>query len=312
MSALVVERPGLLTTVQDRGRWGRQHLGIPVGGWMDHFSARLANRLVGNPDGEAVLEVTAIGPTLFVDGALTVAVAGAEFEVEVGPRTAVPPFVDVVSDGARIRFGHRLRGGRAYLAVAGGLDVPVTLGSRSTDLRAHFGGHAGRHLKTGDRLEVGPARTPGEVRPRSLASPDWLSCRILRLLPSPEDDRWSRAAGRALCSDSWIVSPESDRMGYRLIGSARLMDAPGSLSSHPVVTGAVQIPPGGIPILLMADRQTTGGYPVAGIVAAADLPIAAQLLPGDTCRFEPASLAAADVARRALERALDDMVGRVG
>ncbi len=155
MSTLVVERPGLLTTVQDQGRWGSQHLGVPVSGWMDDWSARLANRLVGNADGDALLEVTWLGPTLRAEGPMSIAIAGAVFDVTVGGYRTRTPLACPVADGATIEFGERQRGTRAYLAVSGGVAVAPVLGSRSTDIRSGLGGLDGRRLQKGDRLPVG-------------------------------------------------------------------------------------------------------------------------------------------------------------
>ncbi len=297
MSALLIRAAGLLTTVQDLGRWGHQAYGVPVAGAMDTESHRIANALVGNEPGAATLEVTLSGPVLEADGPLTIAVAGADIDVSVGSRVEHPPLVARVGDGERIAFGRRHAGARAYLAVAGGIDTPVVLGSRGADLRGGFPGLAGRPLRAGDRLPVGAAAgRPGRVAAAPLCRrPSPGGGAVLRVLPGPH-------AGRdglfdRLCAGAFSVSQRSDRMGYRLEG--RSIEAPpaGDLLSMPTASGTVQVLPEGTPILLMADRQTTGGYAQAGVLITADLPVAAQLAPGDHLRFEPCTR---HVALRAL------------
>jgi biotin-dependent carboxylase-like uncharacterized protein len=308
MSTVLVDRPGLLTTVQDGGRWGLQHIGVSVSGWMDEWSARLANRLVGNADEAAVLEVTWIGPLLRVSAPTTVAITGAAFEVRVDDEALRSPLVRPVRAGAAIAFGRRVSGTRAYVAFGGGVGVPPVLGSRSTDVRAGLGGVEGRRLQEGDRLALGAM--PAAV-PRSAGLPDlaWLWRRTLRVLPGP--DAAEEEAARYLVGNDWRVGSASDRTGYRLEGDRPLPPADGERPSQPVVMGAIQAPPGGGPLLLMADRQTTGGYAIVAVVASADLPIAGQLGPGDACRFARCSMDEAEAAADARERALDAMAERV-
>lgn len=305
MSALLVERPGLLSTVQDGGRQGYRHLGVSVSGWMDGWSARLANRLAGNPDGLAVLEITWTGPALRAEGALAIAVAGAAFDLDVGGVRMRSPCVAVLAPGAEIVFGARRRGARAYLAVQGGIDVPEVLGSRATDRRAALGGLEGRRLRRGDRLAAGaPRGDVGDVRVRELDLPGWIGRCELRVLPGPGLDEASARAFTALLEGRYGVAPESDRTGYRLNGT-RLPAVSASGVSVPVVPGVVQAPPAGAPLLLMSDCQTTGGYATAAVVVTADLPLAGQLGPGDECRFVSCDLPWADQAADERERALD-------
>jgi len=312
MSALVVERPGLLTTVQDQGRWRMQHLGVPVSGWMDDWSARLANRLVGNEDGEALLEVTWLGPALRAQGALSIAIAGAVFDVTIGGYRARTPLVCPVADGATIEFGERHRGTRAYLAVSGGIAVSPVLGSRSTDIRSGLGGLEGRRLQKGDRLPTGGAPSAVVDSVRSVASPSWLGEEpALRVLPGPDESSTAREYFLCLCDARYRLASASDRTGYRLMADRPLPEAEAMLVSQPVVTGAIQLPPGGSPLLLMADRQTTGGYTIVAVVAAADLPLAGQLGPGDSCRFVPCEWEEARLAAVDRERALDEMAPRI-
>jgi antagonist of KipI len=311
MSTLLVERPGLLTTVQDRGRWGMQHLGVPVSGWMDDWSARLANRLVGNDDSEALLEVTWLGPTLRAEGPISIAIAGAVFDVTIGGYRARTPLVCPVADGAAIEFGERHRGTRAYLAVSGGIAVSCVLGSRSTDIRSGLGGLDGRRLQIGDRLPAGAASAVVDSL-RSVASPSWLGEEpALRVLPGPDESSAAREYFLCLCDARYRLASASDRTGYRLMADRPLPDTEAMLVSQPVVTGAIQLPPGGSPLLLMADRQTTGGYTIVAVVTAADLPLAGQLGPGDSCRFVPCEWKQARLASVDRERELDEMAPRI-
>jgi antagonist of KipI len=312
MSTLLVERPGLLTTVQDQGRWGAQHLGVPVSGWMDDWSARLANRLVGNADGEALLEVTWLGPTLRAEGPMSIAIAGAVFDVTVGGYRTRTPLACPVADGAAIEFGERQRGTRAYLAVSGGIAVTPVLGSRSTDIRSGLGGLDGRRLQKGDRLPVGATSHVVDSL-RNLAPPAWIGEEPeLKVLGASDDSPVARELFLRLCDAHYRLAAASDRTGYRLMADRPLPEAEATMLSQPVVTGAIQLPPGGSPLLLMADRQTTGGYTIVAVVTAADLPLAGQLGPGDPCRFLPCEWEQARVAAADRARSLDEMAPRIG
>ncbi len=306
MTALVVERPGLLTTVQDAGRRGGQHLGVPVSGWMDPCAAAMALALAGAPPDAALLEITAIGPMLRVEGTFPIAVTGAEFAVQIGTRVRRVPFVEQVLDGEVVSFRDRVVGARAYLAAGGGLLTPAVLGSRSTNVRAGLGGIGGRAVAAGDRLPVAPVPARGAAAPAIRCA--WLRQRTLRLLPPPDCDGALTELRDALCGTSAIVSAHSDRMGYRLECARPLPVPPGRLLSQPTVPGLVQVPPDGRPILLMSDRQTTGGYAIAGVVAAADMPVAAQLLPGDAVVFEACSWEEAEAAQRARKREVQEAI----
>jgi antagonist of KipI len=307
MRMMTVLRAGMLTTVQDLGRWGRQHLGVPVAGPMDWYSHRLANAALGNDPDAAALEITLLGPELSTDADALCTVAGAEFELTAGEhrvRTAEP---FLLAAGQRLRFGNRISGSRATLAVAGGFAVPAVLGSRSTSLTSRLGPFGGRALKVGDVLPVGPARPPVRRQPgRPLAMPR--AGARLRVMMGPHDGRFSDGARRAFASGRYVVTPESNRMGYRLDGP-RLEYAPqNEMLSDATPIGSLQVPPSGWPILLIADRQTTGGYPKIATVITADLPIAGQLAPGDWVAFEPCSRTAALEALRRREASLHGSV----
>lgn len=308
VASVEVIRPGLLTTVQDLGRWGWQAWGVSVSGPMDARAHRAANRLVGNPAEAATLEVTLVGPELRFDDARTVAVCGADFILTVDHHLAAAAAPFRVPQGGRLRFGGHARGARAYLAVEGGIAVEPVFGSRATHLPSRVGGFFGRALASGDRLPLGP---PAVRRGPLTASPplDMPSGRaVLRVLPSPHQDRFEGAALSNLVSRAYTVRHESDRMGYRLEGPHVQALSRGDQLSEPSPPGSLQVPPDGAPILLMADCQTMGGYPVLATVISADLGLAGQLGPGDAVSFSPCSTQEAIAALISQERSL--MAGR--
>ncbi len=296
--AFEVVHPGLLTTVQDLGRPGHRASGLPVSGAMDPFALRLANLLVGNPEGAAGLEITLRGPELLFAVDTVVAVGGAEF-------AGVPTWRPMaVRAGERLKFGECLQGCRAYLAIAGGIDVPLALGSRSTYLRADLGGYAGRALRSGDRLPAGSGRAAkvraGSWRVSPSILPAYAAAVTLRVLAAAQTADY----GPRFWSAEFRVSPQSDRMGLRLECEQPIEGGKKELVSSAVAPGTVQVPPDGRAILLMADAQTIGGYPQAAHVIGPDLPLAAQLRPGDRLRFRPVSLEEAQGLAAARERDL--------
>jgi KipI family sensor histidine kinase inhibitor len=305
-SAIEVIKPGPLATVQDLGRPGFGHLGVPHSGAADPPSLRLANRLAGNPDGAAVLELTLGRAALrFLDPAW-VAVAGAPVAVTLhgpdaaagGPGRTMPHGAGFsVPAGGVVRVGAPGVGLRTYLAVRGGIDVPPVLGSRSADLRSGLGPAP---LRSGDVLPVGPAASPppgepgpGEPMPGEpgpghgpdAALPVAGQPTELRVIPGPRDDWFAPGALDMLCGSTYTVTPASDRTGLRLDGPALPSGHNGELPSEGVVTGSLQVPPGGRPILLLADHPVTGGYPVIAVVVSADIGLAGQLRPGSKLRF---------------------------
>jgi len=280
----------MFTTVQDLGRWGFQSRGVPVSGAMDRYSHVLANRLMGNPDTAATLEVTLLGPEIAFDTDATIAVAGAVFSLTLGHGPVEMNAVIEAKTGSILKFGERRQGARAYIAVAGGVDVPQVLGSRSTHVLTRMGGHEGRALRVGDKITTGSGvRDEGQpLTPFDLPQGGVR----LRVIPGEQ------ALFAHLSTQRFRISPSSDRMGYRLEGSS-VADVPaGELISAAVATGVVQVTPAGQPILLMTDHATTGGYAIGATVITADIPLAAQLAPGDWIEFEACSLAAADAALR--------------
>jgi antagonist of KipI len=310
---------GLQTTVQDLGRVGHQSEGVPVGGAMDRIALRLGNILVGNDERCAGLEAALIGPALNFDQDTLIAVAGADLEPSVDGN-AIPMWHPVwVERGMTLRFGRARVGCRTYVAVGGGVDVAPVFGSRSTYLRASFGGLEGRALKSGDLLHCGMPSRLSERICESLSVPGrrvnvgrWsigTSVRgaygddiVARVIAGAHLDALSEVAREVFFAATFRVSASSDRMGYRLDGTELSLQEPLELLSEGTVFGTVQLPPGGMPIVLMADAQTTGGYPRIAEVATADLPLVAQLKPGDRLRFRLVSLEEAHTAYFAAER----------
>ena len=290
---ITVVKPGWLTTVQDMGRYGYQQYGMPVSGPMDRRSHVIANRLVGNRDQEAALEITLKGPELLFETAAVVAVTGADLSPSIDS-VPLPLWTSVpVRAGSRLTFGSRRSGARCYLAIAGGIDVPVVLGSRSTHVSSRTGGLNGRALAPGDCLMGGkPDRqraTIGRALPERLRPRDSTRA-TLRILPGPQHSSFAPQAFDGLIANPYRLSSQSDRMGYRLEGPRLARVRAEARISDGTALGAIQVPPDGQPILLMADRHTTGGYPIIAVVISADLHLAGQLLPGETVSFKPITL----------------------
>lgn len=280
-----VIKAGMLTTVQDLGRRGLLCEGVPLGGAMDTFALRVANLLVGNPEGVPALEVTLLGPELEFAQGTWVAACGARFA---GVPSWRPFFVGA---GGRVKFEERIEGCRCYLAVSGGFQVEPVLGGAGTNLAAAIGGFHGRALADGDVLGCAPAlRVPTghwgideRMLPRYSREP------LVRVIAGAQ----AADFGDTLYSGRFAVTPRSDRMGMRLQGPRLVRKAGYDLVSAAVAPGTVQVPPDGNPIVLMADAQTLGGYPRVAHVASVDLPLMAQLAPGDGVRFAASSVAEA-------------------
>jgi biotin-dependent carboxylase-like uncharacterized protein len=272
--AVEVVEAGVLTTIQDLGRPGWAHLGVPRSGALDQPALRLANRLVGNPESAAGLETTLTGVTLRPDRATTLAVTGARCDVRIGPRAAAWGAGLAVPAGAEVRVGPATEGLRSYVALAGGVEVAPVLGSRSTDLLSGLGPDP---LRSGDRFALG---VPGEVPHGSEAVPRPMHGR-LRLRLGPRADWFSADALDALDGATYEVGADSNRIGLRLAGTPLARSVEVELPSEGMVLGAVQVPPSGQPVVFLHDHPTTGGYPVVGVVVEEDLPVCAQARPGD-------------------------------
>ncbi|WP_020618710.1 biotin-dependent carboxyltransferase family protein [Paenibacillus daejeonensis] len=305
-----VDKPGLLTLLQDAGRYGYQKYGVIVSGAMDSFAHRTANLLVGNGPAEATMEMTVIGPTLTFEEAALIAVCGSNLNPRIGSEP-LPLWRPVwVPAGTTLVCGSSRQGCRSYLAVAGGFDVPAVMGSYATYLRAGIGGYAGRALRPGDRLRAGRPTRAGEfikarIRRGAVAGaafdtvnwsvsreliPAYAESPEIRITEGSQYALFDEASREALGTAVYRVQPASDRMGYRLAGERLQLIEPLEMVSEPVTFGTVQVPPDGQPIVLMADRQTTGGYPKIAQVISADLPLLAQAHVGSEIRFRMVSL----------------------
>ena len=302
---VTVLRPGLLTTLQDCGRFGHQDRGVPVAGPMDWYSHRLANALVGNAGDAAAIEATLVGPELRFEQPTRIAIAGADLQASLDGSAVPTHSARACAAGSVLRFGERRGGARTYLAVDGGFDVRPVLGSRATHVISGLGGVDGRALKAGDRLAPGPRREKSSSPPRGPLRAATGGAR-LRVMRGPQDDYFDQSAFDILQRTRFTITPQSDRMGYRLTSDHRIPNPEsripaGIMISDATFTGGLQVPPSGDPILLMVDRQTTGGYPQIAIVITADLPLAGQLAPGDWIEFTECTRSDAIVALRELE-----------
>jgi antagonist of KipI len=305
MSVLVV-RAGFFTSVQDLGRSGFREHGISLGGALDPHAMRIANLLVGNDPAAAGIETTLGRVRLRFDDQRLIACCGGAVEVSVGA-TAVPAGRPaVVAAGDEVFITAPERGARAWLAISGGVDVPLVLGSRSTDLRARFGGWDGRALRDGDVLPLG--EPPDALRidstwgARQVWAQTGTRAAILRIVRGAEWERFTRSARAAFLNEQFTVTEEADRMGARLDGPKLGRDTDAELLSEAVAPGTIQVPPNGAPIVLLGDCQTIGGYPKLAHVITVDMPIAAQLRPGDPVRFAAVALGDAHALLRERER----------
>ncbi|NKI73571.1 biotin-dependent carboxyltransferase family protein [Dickeya sp. CFBP 2040] len=292
---LKVIRAGLQTTVQDLGRTGWRQLGISQCGALDSPALTLANLLVGNETNAAALEITLGQLVVTFTTPCWIALTGADCHAVLDGKTLWTGWCFAVQKGQTLRLRSPRNGMRSYLAVSGGIAVPEVLGSRSTDLNAGIGGLEGRPLADGDTLPLGkPWRLPG----RSVGVKQLLFSNRVRVLPGPEYQAFSEAARDNFWRTGWHLSPQSNRMGYRLLGPALMLEKPREMLSHGLLPGVIQVPHSGKPIVLMADAQTTGGYPRIGCVIEADLYHMAQLRLGEPVHFIRCFL---DEAQRALQ-----------
>ena len=316
MSVLVL-KPGMLTTVQDRGREGSAALGVSRAGAMDDVSLRIANALVGNEADMAAIEITLIGPRLRFERAATIALTGAECPLRIDGAEAAAWRPVAIDAGAVIEIGATKRGARAYLAVAGGFRVDAVLGSASTDINACLGPFDGHGLKEGNRLEFGvPQSAPRAKRvrwsvdPRPWFDPD--SEYPIRLMPGSHFDALDAASRAALFEVEFRIAPDSNRVGFRFDGPRLALSAPIELVSEPVASGTLQLPPGGQAIALMVEAPTIGGYPRIGQIAAVDRQRLAQRRPGDAVRFAAIDLDDAQTRYLERERELARLIETIG
>ncbi len=304
MTQLIVERCGPGTTLQDGGRFGWQRFGLGPAGAMDRTAMARANLLVGNAPETGAIEFALAGGRFRVEGgSVRVALAGAAADLKIDGRPIPPLWSGTADEGAKIDIGAARDGLFMYLAIAGGLDVPADLGAVATHMRAGIGGIAGRNLRSGDRLpcrSTNPAGSDQELGPaHSLGATDG----PVRVMLGPQDDYFSAAGLATFLGEPYTVSPQADRMGFRLTGPKIEHGPKGyNIVSDGIATGSIQVPGMGEPLILLADRQTTGGYPKIATVITADLGRLAQMRPGTTLRFKAVTRAEA-VAVLAAERA---------
>jgi antagonist of KipI len=312
-----VIRPGLLTTVQDVGRFGYQRYGVAVSGAMDCLSLRVANLLVGNHEQDAVCEITLRGPSLLFEEAAVISICGADLSARIGEQPVLGWRPIAVYRGSILEFGESRQGCRAYLAIAGGIEVPLVMGSRSTFLRAKIGGLEGRAVEAGDVLKINSRPTAKQEQSDdahgscSIEATNWCvsqllvpSGNVVRVMRGDQFDRFTAESQDRFFAADFQVTAQSDRMGYRLAGPKLHLSDPRELVSEAVVAGTVQVPADGQPIILMADHPTTGGYPRIAQVATIDLPILAQMKPGERIRFQEIALEEAQDLHRQCQRTL--------
>jgi antagonist of KipI len=310
---IVVLRPGFMTTVQDLGRPAYRAYGVAVGGAMDTLALRIGNALIGNADGEAGLEITLAGPELRFEAGRWIALTGgaAEASVDGAPLPMERPVY--VPAGSVVRVGAITGGARAYLTVDGGFRLPRVLGGLGTDVRGGFGGLSGRRLQAGDVLPLNAPKLPppacpdrcaiARIRPSPMLRPR-IDPPVVRVMAGRETAEFAEESVRDFLTSPFKVSPQSDRMGIRLDGPRIRRTAAGEMFSTGVAPGTIQVPPNGLPIVLMADSQPTGGYPRIAQVAAVDLPALAQARPGDALAFALIGLEEAERLLEERERAL--------
>ena len=295
---LEVMAPGLAATIQDRGRFGHQHVGVPVSGPLDPISFRLANLLVGNPENRGALEIRLLGPTLRVEaGCVRVALSGTSTPLEILGADArmVPSWRSVVLPlGSVFRIGAMKDASVCYLAVEGGFDVPHVLGSQSTFARGALGGFHGRALEQGDRVPLG-LDAPALRREVRLAPPPELDADApIRVVLGPQNDYFDAASIDLFQESAYTISRNADRMGMRLEGPALTHSKGYNISSDGITTGAIQVPGNGLPIIMVNDRQTSGGYPKIANVSSVDLPRLGRMKPLSRVRFQAISVAEAE------------------
>ncbi len=296
--------PGLLTTVQDRGRYGYQRYGVPVSGAMDEFALRMANIMAGNDQNAAALEVTVRGPKIEFHISTWIAVTGADISPEVDGRPVQMWESVEIGEGSVLSFGDLRDGMRAYVAVRGGIDVPLVMGSRSTYLKGRFGGLEGRALQAGDLLSTLPAEPDAALPkrlPRNYTAPVYGGIHRLRVVLGPQDHAFDQAAISKFLTSRYRIHADSDRMGYMLDGPKIEHRESADIVSDGNPPGAIQIHGDGIPRILLSDRGTTGGYTKIGTVISVDLADLAQALPGQSVSFRQVTVEEAQEALREQE-----------
>ena len=309
---ITVVHPGMMTTVQDEGRWDYLAFGMPRAGVMDRYAARMANVLCGNSLAAAVLEMTLLGGEYRFESAGRIAICGAAMDAKINGRPVGLWQAIDVQPGDDLELGFALSGCRTYLAVSGGIDVPAVMGSRSTYTKATVGGVAGRALKAGDTLTAGAAAVANAALAMPPAwVPQYTDTIELRIMAGPQDDLFEAEALALLCSGEYKVTNDADRMGYRLEGAALKHKGKADIVSDALCRGAVQVPGNGQPIIMMADCGTTGGYTKIATVIGPDFSRIAQAKPDDVVKFRLCSDAEAVAALREEELRYEQLAAQV-
>ncbi|RLQ90972.1 biotin-dependent carboxyltransferase family protein [Planomicrobium sp. Y74] len=308
---LTIHKSGMQTTVQDFGRTGFQKYGVVASGAMDPYALRIANLLVGNEENAAALEITLMGPSIHFDEDHVISICGGNLTPQldskvVGCWRAIP-----VAKGQTLTFGKPRSGSRCYVAVAGGIDVPAVMGSRSTYARAELGGYEGRALDSGDQLAIGEASAAQKSAAHNgswfVPSPSYSPNPVIRITKGRQFELFSEQSRKHFLSETFSVNSQSDRMGYRLDGPRLALTEAQEMISEAVVFGSIQVPADGNPIILMADRQTAGGYPKIAEVITVDLPLISQLKPGDRLRFKEVSVEEAQHLLKLQEKKINSL-----
>jgi len=313
MGSIRIVKPGLFTTIQDNGRVGFQRYGMPVAGAMDDFSFRIANILVGNDQYEAVLEATFMGPTIEIGFDGFIAITGANMSPKLNGKEIKMWRSIQVRQGDVLTLAGASEGVRTYIAFSGGLDVPKIMNSKSTYVRGNLGGFKGRKLQEGDEIPVDTSNSKAEagkyVSPGYI--PRYSKNNVVRVVLGPQDDHFPPESIETFLNSKYKITAEADRMGYRLEGPKLTHVKGPDIISDGIVFGSVQVPGHGSPIVMMADRQTTGGYTKIATVIWADLPTMAQMGPGDTVCFQSVSIEEAQEILEQYEQTINDIQYRV-
>ncbi len=293
MTIMKIVKPGMYTTIQDVGRYNYQKSGMTASGAMDQFSLRVANILVGNSDSEACLEATLFGLKIKFEGDALIAVTGANLQPMLNGM-AIEMWSGVkVLDGDELSFGTAKSGCRSYIAIARGIDVPEVMGSKSTYVKGNVGGFEGRMLRAGDEIKIGSVDENNCTSIKKLPIgliPSYSKDNIVRVVMGPQDDYFTKDGIYTFLDYEYEVTNEADRMGYRLSGPKIFHKIGADIISDGITMGSVQIPGDGAPIIMMADRQTTGGYTKIATIITPDINIVGQLKPGDSIRFKLISI----------------------
>lgn len=308
-----VENPGVLTTIQDEGRYGYEQFGMSPAGPMDGRAFHTGNVLVGNPWGESALEATVLGPALRFDQDAVIAVTGADMAPKLNGAPCPMYRAVAVRRGDLLQLGAAKAGCRAYIAFSGGLDVPRVMGSRATALQNQVGGYQGRKLAKGDRIALRAPQTPlGDLSGRAAPVPKAQEREVtVRVILGPQDDAFTQEGLNTFLQQPYAVSKDFDRMGCRLEGPEIAHKTDGNIISDGMATGAIQVPTSGQPIIMLAERQTVGGYTKIATVISADLPVVGQCKTGDILRFQAVTVAQAHRLLKEQDRELRDLQARM-